>query len=287
MQEPSSNELILSFQCPDQIGIVHAVTGFLVAKGCNIINSQQFDDASQDRFFMRVQARFPEHESIDALRASFQPTADLYGMKWSMSQASARPKVLIMVSKFDHCLNDLLYRWRSGQLKIDIPLIVSNHGDLAEVAKSQGIPFRHIPVTNDTKAGAEEELLSLVAEHEIDLVVLARYMQVLSDGLCNIMEGRIINIHHSFLPSFRGGKPYHQAFDRGVKLVGATSHYVTADLDEGQIIEQEILRVEHSHTATDLTIAGRDAERVALARAVQWHAEHRILLNGNRTVVFK
>ena len=287
MDTVNRNELVLSFNCPDRMGIVHAVAGFLLAHHCNILSSQQFDDDAGDRFFMRVQAEFPPNTSIDALKLAFRATAEAFGMTWTLVDASDRCRVGLLVSKAGHCLNDLLFRWREGQLKVDFPFIASNHLDLGPVAEANGIPFFHIPVTPASKPEAEERLLSLVEEHEVDLVVLARYMQVLSDGLCRDLAGRAINIHHSFLPGFKGAKPYHQAFERGVKLVGATAHYVTAELDEGPIIEQEVLRVDHNLSPADLVIAGQDAERLALSRAVQWHAEQRVLLNGHRTVVFK
>ena len=281
------DELVLSLSCPDTPGIVHAVAGFLLQHGCNISTSQQFDDASNDRFFMRVQATAPLPLNLAGLRNAFRTTAEAFDMTWTLSSTAARPKVLIMVSRFEHCLNDLLFRWRSGQLKVDIVAIVSNHVDFEGVARSNGIPFHYIPVTADTKAAAEDKLLSLTRELDVSLIVLARYMQVLGDELCRELDGRIINIHHSFLPGFKGAKPYHQAFERGVKLVGATAHYVTAELDEGPIIEQEVIRVDHNYSADALVVAGRDAERVALAKAVQWHAEHRVLRNGHRTIVFK
>lgn len=286
MDRTHSREVILSLSCQDTIGIVHAVSGFLVSHGCNILASQQFDDASENRFFMRVHAAYPATVSISDLKTAFQATADTYGMSWTMADTADRPRVALMVSKAEHCLNDLLFRWRSGQLKVDFPFIVSNHQTLQSVAEANGIPFFHIPVTPETKPAAEEKLLSLIAEHQVDLTVLARYMQVLSDDLCRELAGKAINIHHSFLPGFKGAKPYHQAFDRGVKLVGATAHYVTAELDEGPIIEQEVLRVRHDYSPAQLAVTGQDAERLALSRAVQWHTEQRVLLNGHRTVVF-
>lgn len=287
MDYKQSQELVLAISCEDSPGIVHAVSGFLLAHGCNILTSQQFDDVAENQFFMRVQASYPEKTSIEALKTAFQATAEIYEMSWSLTDSTDRPRVAIMVSKFEHCLSDLLFRWRTHQLRMDIPFIASNHGDLEPLAKAQGIPFFYIPVTADTKPAAEDKLLSLIEEHHVDLVVLARYMQVLSDDLCRELAGRAINIHHSFLPGFKGAKPYHQAFDRGVKLVGATAHYVTAELDEGPIIEQEVLRVDHNYEANDLVVAGRDAERLALARAVQWHVERRVILHGSRTVIFK
>jgi formyltetrahydrofolate deformylase len=279
------DEFVLTLTCPEQLGIVHAVSGFLVDHGCDIVDNRQFDS---ERFYMRVHfAARRNPVTLDALRASFARTATVYGMEWQLNALDERPRVLIMVSKFGHCLNDLLYRWQTGQLKIDIPLIVSNHLDFRRLAESYGIPFAHIPVTRETKATAEAKLLDLIERNNVELTVLARYMQVLSDDLCQKLEGRVINIHHSFLPSFKGAKPYHQAFDRGVKVVGATAHYVTPDLDEGPIIEQEVIRVDHTQDAESLAVIGRDAECQALSRAVQWHVERRVLLNGTRTVVFK
>ncbi|GAB3063899.1 formyltetrahydrofolate deformylase [Sediminivirga luteola] len=277
---------MLTLSCMDTIGIVHAVSGFLVAHRLNIVNSQQFDDPGSGRFFLRVQARAERPVDVLALRSAFQALADNYGMDWNLSDADERMRLLIMVSKFDHCLNDLLYRIRTGALRVEVPVIVSNHPDLAPLAEAEGIPFVHIPVTAETKPQAEVRVREIVDEYRIDLVVLARYMQILSDELCADLAGRAINIHHSFLPGFKGARPYHQAFERGVKLVGATAHYVTADLDEGPIIEQEVFRVNHAHSAEDLALAGRDAECAALARAVRWHSERRVLLNGARTVVF-
>ncbi|WP_413542416.1 formyltetrahydrofolate deformylase [Citricoccus nitrophenolicus] len=287
MNQTHERQMILSLTCPDRMGIVHAVTGFLVSHGCNILSSQQFDDESDKYFFMRVQASYPSAISVEDIEIAFRATAAAHGMSWSIVDAAVRPRVALLVSKAGHCLNDLLFRWRSDQLKIEIPFIASNHKTLQPVAEAHSIPFFHIPVTPETKQGAEEELLALLAEYQVDLTVLARYMQVLSDSLCRDLYGKAINIHHSFLPGFKGAKPYHQAFDRGVKLVGATAHYVTAELDEGPIIEQEVIRVRHDYTAAQLAVSGQDAERLALARAVQWHAEQRVLISGHRTVVFK
>ncbi|MFB0833813.1 formyltetrahydrofolate deformylase [Arthrobacter halodurans] len=279
-------DIVLKLSCTDRIGIVHAVSGFLADHGCNITSSQQFDDPESGRFFMRVQARNGGAAELAALRAGFESIAGSFGMDWTMVDAAVPMRVMVLVSKFDHCLNDMLYRIRSGALRIDIAVIVSNHPDLEPIARAAGIPFEHVPVTPETKPAAERRLLELVDEHGAELVVLARYMQVLSDGLCRSLAGRAINIHHSFLPGFKGAKPYHQAFERGVKLVGATAHYVTGDLDEGPIIEQEVFRVDHTYDARALTLAGRDAERAALFRAVKWHSENKVLLNGHRTVVF-
>jgi formyltetrahydrofolate deformylase len=276
---------ILTLRCPDQPGIVHALAaGVAEAKG-NILESAQFSDPGTGIFTIRVCLETPEADTGQlrdelALRlARFDPVL-------TVRPEEQRRRVLLMVSKFDHCLVDLLYRWDLGELPVDIPLIVSNHPDLEPVAKRYGIPFVHLPVTRDTKPEAEAELLRLVAEHQVDFVVLARYMQVLSDDLCRRLSGRVINIHHSFLPGFKGAKPYHQAHDRGVKLIGATAHFVTADLDEGPIIEQDVVRVGHRHTAPELVAIGRDVERVVLARAVRLHAEDRVVLTGSRTVVF-
>src|SRR5919198_93689 len=287
-QEAPPSEVVLSLTCPDQPGIVHAVSAFLLEHGGDIVDSQQFSDRVSGRFFMRVDVRFEDADvALSQLRSEFATVAEPLAMQWTLTDVEQRQRVAILVSRFGHCLNDLLFRWSAGQLTIDIPLIVSNHRDLEPLAGSYGIPFVHVPVTPETKQEAEQELLRRVKEYDIDLVVLARYMQILSDELCEQLAGRAINIHHSFLPSFKGGKPYHQAHDRGVKLVGATAHYVTAELDEGPIIEQEVVRVNHSFTAQDLVVAGRDVECIALARAVQWHAEHRILLNGHRTVILR
>ncbi len=281
-------EVVLALTCPDQPGIVHAVSEFFLKNDGDIADSQQFGDSDSGRFFMRVRVKLQAGSKLlKELEAEFAQIGQSYGMDWTLKGSTDRQRVMILVSRFGHCLNDLLYRHKTGQLNIDIPVIVSNHRDFEDLANSYGIPFIHLPVTADTKREAEHALMRLVNQHDIDLVVLARYMQVLSDELCQQLEGRAINIHHSFLPSFKGGKPYHQALERGVKLVGATAHYVTAELDEGPIIEQEIVRVDHGYSAQDLVVAGRDVESVALARAVQWHSEHRVLLNGHRTVVFR
>ena len=281
----SDNVLILS--CPDQRGIVATVTALLFEHGANIEESQQFQDPRTDQFFMRIRFSVePGGASAQAWRELFAPVAAAYGMDWSIRDASTPYRALVMVSRFGHCLNDLLFRWKSGALNLDIPAVVSNHRDLEPLVASYGIPFHHLPVTADTKPEAEQALRRVVAEHDVDLVVLARYMQVLSDGLTRDLSGRVINIHHSFLPSFKGAKPYHQAFARGVKRVGATAHYVTADLDEGPIIEQDVVRVDHRMTPEDLVRAGEEVESRVLARAVRWHCESRVLLNGDRTVVF-
>lgn len=278
---------VLILSCPDRPGIVHAVSGFLAERGGNIVESQQFGDRLSGRFFMRIEVDVPGGATAELLRADFAPIADRFAMRFELWEATAPYRTLIMVSKHLHCLNDLLFRASTGSLQIEVPAVVSNHPDAAELAASYGVPFHHVPVTPDTKQEAEAELLRLVKEHGIHLVVLARYMQVLSDDLCRELSGRAINIHHSFLPSFKGAKPYHQAFDRGVKLVGATAHYVTADLDEGPIIEQDVVRVDHGYDQDQLVAAGRDVEAQVLSRAVRWHAQSRVLLNGSRTVVFR
>jgi formyltetrahydrofolate deformylase len=286
-----AGDFVLVLTCPDRAGVVHAVSGFLVEHGGNIVESQQFGDRLTGRFFMRigflVEGPGADAVTAESLRTAFEPVAARFGMSFELWGATAPYRTLIMVSKHLHCLNDLLFRHSTGSLQIEIPLVVSNHLDAEPLAKAHGIEFVHLPVTPDTKAGAEDRLRELIEQHGIHLVVLARYMQVLSDRLCSELAGRAINIHHSFLPSFKGAKPYHQAFDRGVKLVGATAHYVTADLDEGPIIEQDVIRVDHSYSQEQLVTAGRDVEAQVLSRAVRWHAESRILLNGNRTVVFR
>ncbi|SEK21345.1 formyltetrahydrofolate deformylase [Streptacidiphilus jiangxiensis] len=281
-----AEQYILTLSCPDKQGIVHAVSSYLFITGCNIVDSQQFGDPDSGLFFMRVHFSAEEPVTLEKLRASFSATGDAFHMDWRISSGDEKMRVLLLVSKFGHCLNDLLFRARSGALPVEIAGVVSNHRDFEELVGSYGVPFHHIPVTADTKAEAEAALLRIVDEESVDLVVLARYMQVLSDDLCKALAGRAINIHHSFLPSFKGAKPYHQAHARGVKLIGATAHYVTAALDEGPIIEQEVVRVSHGVTPQKLVALGRDVECQALARAVKWHAEHRVLLNGSRTVVF-
>ena len=282
---------ILTLSCPDQMGIVHTVSGFLFERGGNIIDSAQFDDQDSDRFFMRVhfEERRPD-VGLDKLKAEFEPIAQKFNMDWQLFDGRVKPRVLIMVSKIGHCLNDLLFRHQSGNLPVEIAAIVSNHPDFYQLAASYNIPFHHLPLlgaSDEQKAAQEARIIEVVEQQKIDVVVLARYMQILSNDLCQKLSGRAINIHHSFLPSFKGAKPYHQAFNKGVKLIGATAHFVTADLDEGPIIEQDIARVDHSMTPDELTAIGRDVECVTLARAVKWHAEHRVLLNGKKTVVFK
>lgn len=276
----------LGFSCPDQPGIVHSVTSFIVDIGGNITESRQFEDRENELFFMRVEFDVKTTVEIEGLKSKFAEVANKFAMKWRLANSNQREKVLIMVSKFEHCLNDLLFRHRSGSLNIEIPLIVSNHRDLEEMANWYGIPFVYISHEKG-KEGAEQELRQIIAKHNIELIVLARYMQILSGEFCDDFAGKIINIHHSFLPSFKGAKPYLQAHERGVKVIGATAHYVTRDLDEGPIIEQEVARVDHSHTVEQLAAVGRDVEAQALARAVSWHTEHRVFISGQRTIVFR
>jgi formyltetrahydrofolate deformylase len=281
------SDFVLTLSCPDRPGIVRAVSGYLVEHGANIVESQQFGDRLTSRFFMRIAFTTTAPTDPAPLREAFADTAQRFGMHFELWAADAPYRTLIMVSKHLHCLNDLLFRASTGAVQIEIPAVVSNHPDAGALVRSYGIDFHHVPVTPDTKADAEKRLLELVEETGSHLVVLARYMQVLSDDLCHQLSGRAINIHHSFLPSFKGARPYHQAFDRGVKLVGATAHYVTGDLDEGPIIEQDVLRVDHGYDQDQLVSAGRDVEAQMLSRAVRWHAQSRVLLNGDRTVVFR
>lgn len=279
-----AQHLVLTLSCPDRPGIVHAVSGALARRGGNITESQQFGDPETGLFFMRVTVltRVPRSE----LEADLAELAGTYSMRWSLDAVDRPVRTLLMVSKEAHCLSDLLFRATSQGLPIDVVGVVGNHEVLRSVAEFYGVPFHHIPVAKDTKEAAEAELLGLVDSLGVELVVLARYMQILSPALCERLHGGVINIHHSFLPSFKGAKPYHQAHDRGVKLIGATAHYVTADLDEGPIIEQDVTRASHADSALALQRKGQDVERRVLAQAVKWHAEHRVLLNGRRTVVF-
>jgi len=282
-------EFVLTLSCQDAKGIVHAVSGLLFQAGCNILDSQQYGDVlcedSTGLFFMRVHFEAPEHlGDAAALERLFSHVREQFGMSTTIRAMSRKPRVLIMASKHGHCLNDLLFRWRSGWLPVDITAIVSNHPDYAELAASYGVPFHHLPLPTgasaEVKRAQEQQVEALVDSGEVDLVVLARYMQILSRDFCAFLRGRAINIHHSFLP-------YYQAHDRGVKLIGATAHYVTADLDEGPIIEQDVQRVDHTLSPEDFTAVGRDVECIVLARAVKWHAEHRVLMNGHKTVVFR
>jgi formyltetrahydrofolate deformylase len=279
---------ILTLSCPDRPGLVHAVSGYLVDVRANIVESAQFEDRDTARFFMRICFDLLDDSvTLDRVRAGFAPIADTHAMTWALADATTPTRTLVLVSRVGHCLNDLLFRTRVGTLPIIVPAVVSNHEDLRPLAEGAGIAYHHIPVTPEGKTDAERRLLDLVRELQIDLVVLARYMQVLSDDACAALTGRAINIHHSFLPAFVGAKPYHQAHARGVKLIGATAHYVTSALDEGPIIEQDVARVDHAMDATQLAAVGHDVEAQVLARAVRWHAEHRVLLNGTRTVVVR
>ena len=294
-------EYVLTLSCPDQRGIVASVATCLADVGANILEAQQYGDPSTGLFFMRVrvaadglgidgeprQGQQAPVPSYDELRAAIGEVATRFGMEWALHDLAMRPRLLVLVSRFGHCLNDLLFRQRVGALAGDICAVASNHQDFRELVESNAIPFHHLPVTPETKPEQEAAILKLATEHEVDLVVLARYMQVLSPELTTELEGRAINIHHSFLPSFKGAAPYQQAYARGVKLIGATAHYVTARLDEGPIIEQEVARVDHTLGPKQLAAVGRDLECVALARAVQWHLEHRVLLNGSKTIVFR
>ena len=276
----------LTLSCPDRTGIVHAVSGFLLERGGNIEEAAQYNDHDTGLFFMRVQFACTQSDG-ETLNTHWGQFAQTFDMQWDLHTSAQPMRTVIMVSKEGHCLNDLLFRWKSGLLPLDIRAIVSNHREFYQLAASYNVPFHHIPVTKDSKAQAEARQYEIIQTEGAELVVLARYMQILSDDLCRKLAGRAINIHHSFLPSFKGAKPYYQAHDRGVKLIGATAHYVTADLDEGPIIEQDVARVEHSKTVEDLTAQGRDTESQVLARAVKWHSEHRVLINGHKTVIFK
>ncbi len=283
---PMSDAYILTLSCPDRPGIVHAVSGFLLEHGGNIEEAAQYNDHDTGLFFMRVSFACGQLTQDD-LRVQLKLFADPFQMQWQLHAASQPVKTVIFVSREGHCLNDLLFRWKTGLLPVDIRAIISNHRDFYQLAASYNVPFHHIPVTSAGKAQAEARQFEVIESEGAELVVLARYMQILSDDLCRKLSGRAINIHHSFLPSFKGAKPYYQAHDRGVKLIGATAHYVTADLDEGPIIEQDVARVDHSQTVEDLTATGRDTEAMVLARAVKWHSERRVLIDGHKTVIFK
>jgi len=287
----STQGFILKISCPDRPGIVHAVSQFLFNQTANILDSAQFSDTFTSRFFMRVHfAKTTQELNLNKLQELFKEIGDGFQMDWELFDAASKPKVLIMVSKLGHCLNDLLFRTHSGYLPIEIAGIVSNHQDFQNLAAGYKIPFHYMPLSSandERKNEQEEQLLKLIDQEKIDLVVLARYMQILSSKVCQKLSGKAINIHHSFLPSFKGAKPYWQAHQRGVKLIGATAHYVTTDLDEGPIIEQGVERVDHAMDPDQLAAVGRDVECMALSRAVRWHAEHRILLNGKSTVVFQ
>ena len=282
-------DYIFTLECDERPGILHAVTGALLTHGGDIKELKQFDDQHTQRLFLRIDFGITSESAggVDALRADFEAIAEEFGATWQLWPQGEKRRVLIMVSKFEHCLNDLLFRARVGELPIEIAAVVSNHPDHRELVEWHGIPFFRIPVTKDTKPEAEAKLLELVDRFEVDLVVLARYMQILSDDLARELTGRAINIHHSFLPSFKGAKPYHQAWERGVKTVGATAHFVNSELDEGPIIAQQLVEVDHSFGPSDLVAAGRDAECKALSNAVKWHCEGRVFLSGARTVVLR
>ncbi|MFB7287326.1 formyltetrahydrofolate deformylase [Actinacidiphila glaucinigra] len=283
----TASRFVLTLTCPDRPGIVHAVSAFLLGNGCTIVESQQFSERGAGKFFMRVEFESSDPlTTIDTLRAGFRSVPEQFPMEWRLLDATRPQRIMIMVSRFGHCLNDLLFRAFNGGLNVEVAAVVSNHTDLSHLAEAYGVAYHHIPVMPQTKPAAEKKLLDLVEDLDVDLVVLARYMQILSPALCKRLEGRAINIHHSMLPSFKGARPYYQAHARGVKFVGATAHYVTSDLDEGPIIEQEVARVDHSMTAAEVTTFGRDVECLALSRAVRWHTENRVLLDGSRTVVF-
>ena len=282
-------KFILVASCPDKVGIVKSVSHFFYTLGATIIEAQQFTDATNQQFFMRWKfgtgtEKLPE---LAELKQRFSQLAYPFSMTWEMYDTQEKPKIFIAVSKHGHCLNDLLYRWEEGKFPGDIVGVVSNHGKFRTKVESYGLPYYHLPITPENKAEQEALLLRHLQEHRVDLLVLARYMQILSDALCRKLHGKAINIHHSFLPSFKGAKPYHQAFDRGVKIIGATAHYVTKDLDEGPIIEQDVQRIEHFHESSALVQHGKNIETLVLARAVMWHCERRVLLNGGKTVIFK
>jgi formyltetrahydrofolate deformylase len=281
-------QFLLTLQCPDKIGLVYTVAEYLLSRRCNITDNRQFGDPLTGRFFMRIHFESTRASTnIENLRSGFRDIANEHAMQWRIDDPATRTRTLIMVSRRGHCLTDLLYRVSTGSLNIEVPIIVSNHMDMARLASWYGIRYEHIPTNETSKDESEDRLLKLIEANSIELVVLARYMQVLSDDVCHRLRGKAINIHHSFLPGFKGARPYHQAFDRGVKLIGATAHYITPELDEGPIIEQEVVRVDHTLGANELAAVGQDVESLTLAKAVRWHAEHRVHLNGGRTVVFR
>ncbi|MGB0682558.1 MAG: formyltetrahydrofolate deformylase [Magnetovibrionaceae bacterium] len=289
-QEPAAtgpHTFVLTLSCHDEIGIVAAVSDIIARNRCNILESAQYGDPETQQFFMRIAFEAPKGLGKAELVEAFEPAFTRYRMHWRLFDTSKPMRVMIMVSKFDHCLADLLYRRRTGTLPMEIAAIVSNHEDAWKLADDQAIPFHYLPVTKETKSQQEARIGELIRSERVDLVILARYMQILSDDFSRSLFGRCINIHHSFLPSFKGARPYHQAHKRGVKIIGATAHYVTPDLDEGPIIEQETERVDHAMSADKLVAVGRDIENRVLARAVRYHLEHRILINETRTVVFK
>lgn len=282
-----NNTYILTISCADTVGIVAAVSGFLLQNNCFIIESTQFGDPSTLKFFMRVVFTIQDDQlSFQQVQSKFTPCAKKFAMDWRLWDANQKMRLLLMVSKQGHCLNDLLHRYASGSLSVEIPAVISNHKDMEQMVKWYNIPFYHLPVNEQNKMSQEARILEIIQDCGINLTVLARYMQVLSPNLSQKLRGQAINIHHSFLPGFKGAKPYHQAYDRGVKIIGATAHYVTEDLDEGPIIEQEVIRVTHAHSPERLLALGRDVESSVLARAINYHIEHRVLLNGNKTIIF-
>ncbi|WP_225765335.1 formyltetrahydrofolate deformylase [Stenotrophomonas sp. Marseille-Q4652] len=283
----TDHDYILTLSCPDRPGIVFRVSGVLYEAGCNILDAQQYGDEESGRFFLRVHFDLGSGAGIEAVQQAMAALGEAFAMDWQLHDARRRARLLVLVSKQGHCLNDLLFRAHSRQLRVDIAAVASNHADFGPLAASYGVPFNHLPVSADNRDAQEQQIIDLVERERIDLVVLARYMQILSPRLCEALAGRAINIHHSFLPSFKGAQPYHQAHARGVKIIGATAHYVTSDLDEGPIIEQDVARVDHSMTPRDLVQLGSDTESLVLARAVRRHVEQRIVLNGHRTVVFR
>ena len=284
---PSGSELILTLSCPDRRGIVARTAGFVAERGGNILDSHQFGDPDAATFFMRIHFATDETDGPDAWRTAFAPIGDELGMTWELHDLAVRPRLLLVVSREGHCLNDLLYRWRTGGIRADVAAVASPYDDFAALAGAYDLPYHRVPGPGTAPEDLDAALLELVDRERVDLVVLARFMQILGSDACRRLAGRAINIHHSFLPSFKGAGPYRQAHERGVKLIGATAHYVTEELDEGPIIEQEVARVDHSQGVAELARVGRDVECVALARAVRWHTEHRILLHGRRTVVFR
>ena len=285
--DPQVSDIVLNFSCDDKPGIVADVANLFNLQGFNIRESSQFEDIHTKRFFMRTVLESCEgSKSMAAIKTSFEPLAQRYGMTWGIHNKDDKPKVIIAVSQWGHCLSHLLNSWKRGSLPIDIVAVISNHEVMKPLCEWYQIPFHFLPVTAETKAEQEQQIINLIDNNDVDFLVLARYMQILSNDLCQQLNGRAINIHHSFLPGFKGAKPYHQAYDRGVKLIGATAHYVTPDLDEGPIIEQSVERVSHANTPEELVEIGQDIEAVVLHRAIRWHAEHRILLNGDKTVVF-
>lgn len=283
----SGADFVLLIASEDRKGIVAAVANSIVSQDCNIVESAQYGDPVTGRFFMRVAVSSPADMTVDKFSEAFTPVATAFRLDWRIHDLRKKLRAMIMVSQGGHCLNDLLYRTSTNRLPIDVTSIVSNHTTWQRRAEHESVPFHHLPITPENKLEQEAKLLAMVEEQQVDLIILARYMQVLSDQLCRKLDGRVINIHHSFLPGFKGAKPYHRAYDRGVKMVGATAHYVTADLDEGPIITQDVSIVDHADTVEDLIAQGQDTESRVLARAVKLHSEHRVLLNGNRTIVFK